>query len=406
MALATCPGLAAAAPAVTLGDLPALVRQNNPRVQAAREFLRAAEWEEGTLRRSFYPHVKAEAGRETFRTGEENRRTEPFGTIGAEINLFRGGQDYYEGRVAQSQRRAAQAELEQTLRTELESTRNVFWALTFQREMERVLDEAVKTNASFLQAARRQIDSGLATSTDQLEFEIFHRQLEQDVARLKTDIERSEKDLFILTQSSALVLTPSQIPHDHDAPLLTEAVSPASHPSVVALEASRAGEKAQSRAQARFWTPKLDLYSDYSLHTFREREFEERRDRDETVIGGKISLPIFDGMASNAAAHAAALRAEGYEKNRAHAERAIAMDVDLAKHELSRLHDLVHAAEESVGLGDRYLKATVSEYRRGVKNSPDLISALEKNVEIKERYAAIRRDYQMVKSQLLALLGK
>lgn len=389
-----------------LGDLPELIRRNNPRVQAARDFLRAAEWEEGTLRRSFLPHVKAEAGRETFRTGEEDRRTESFGTIGAEVNLFRGGQDYYEGRMSQSQRRAAQAELEQTLRDELEATRHTFWTLAFQREMEAVLADAVQTNASFLQAAQRQIDSGLATSTDRLEFEIFRRQLEQDVARLKTDIERSEKTIFVLTQSSAPVSTPAQIPHDHDAPLLSATVSPASHPAVELLEASRSGEKAQSRATGRFWTPKLDLYSDYTLYTFREREFEERNDRDETVIGGKISLPLFDGMTSNAAARASALRAEGYAKNRDHAERSIAMELDLAKHELARLHDLVHAAEESVELGERYLKATVSEYRRGVKNSPDLISALEKNVEIKERYAAIRRDYQMVKSHLLALLGK
>lgn len=391
---------------VGIDSLPKLIREQNQRVRAARDFLRAAEREAGHLGRSYLPTVEAEAGRETFRTGEEDRRTEPYGTIGAELNVFRGGQDKYYGRQKSADVEAALAEYDQALRSELQKARDVFWALAFQREMEKALQEAMRANETFLKSAEKRIASGITTSTDRLEFEMFRRQLEQDLARLKTEISRAEKTLLLLTQSSATIVTPAAIPHDHAAPPLASAFDPASHPSVRALDASYAGAKAFASQAARWWTPSVDLYSHYSLYTFRDREFDDKENRDDTVLGGRVSLLLFDGMQSRAGSKASYLRSEGFAKSREQAERELRLEAELTQAELQQLHDLVHSAEEGVELGGRYLKNTASEYSRGVKNSPDVINALEKNVELKERDAAIRRDYQLVKARFLALVGE
>jgi len=76
-----------------------------------------------------------------------------------------------------------------------------------------------------------------------------------------------------------------------------------------------------------------------------------------------------------------------------------------AKQELSLLHDLIHEGEKSVEKGAQYLNQTQNEYARGVKNSPDVLSATLKQLDFKKRFAELRRDYAVAKAQLQSLLA-
>lgn len=379
------------------------VRDKNQRVRAARMNLDAARRELGYLGRSYLPTVEAEAGREAFRTGVEDKRTESYGTVGANVNLFRSGRDRLEEKRRRAAVQAAEAEWDQTVREELKEARTAFWLLAFQREMEAVVAEAINTNDALLKAANKKIDSGISTPTDRLEFEINRRALQQDLVRLQTESDRAEKTLVLLTGTTDFQI-PSKIPHEHDDRMLSFSFDSSAHPSIRILQTEREQKTLESRDANRWWTPSVDLYSHYSLYTFREREFDDREDRDETVTGGKVSLPLFDGLQSRAMARSNRLRSEAAAQERDHVAKTLELEAETGKKALQRLHDLVHSAEEGVNLGNQYLKNTRNEYVRGVKNSPDLANALEKYVDLKRRDAEIRLEYQLHKAHLLTLL--
>jgi len=46
------------------------------------------------------------------------------------------------------------------------------------------------------------------------------------------------------------------------------------------------------------------------------------------------------------------------------------------------------------------------EYRRGVKNSLDVLGASQRYLGFERQYAERRRDYQATKAELLSLLGR
>lgn len=397
--------LLAAETLIGFDELPLLIRENNKQVQAAGLFLEAAKRQTGHLKRSFLPEISAEAGHETFRTGVEDQQDEPFGNIGAELNVFRSGKDKLEEKGKGTTVRLAESEFEEVYRTQLREARETFWVLAFQREMASVLTEALDLNASFLKAANRKISSGLSTGTDRLEFEIYRAELEQSLARLQTEEKRAEKMLALLIGGSVSNIIQATLPYEHDDALIASSFDAGAHPSAQALRAFSENEHLASQQANRWWAPSIDLYSNYSLYTFREREYDDRSDRDESVAGGKVSFALFDRFHSRALYQASSLRADGYVKRREQAERELKLEVEVAKGTLQRLHDLVRSAEEGVSLGNRYLKSTLDEYTRGVKNSPDLVGAVEKFVSVRRLHAEIRLDYQLVKAKLMAVLG-
>ncbi len=87
----------------------------------------------------------------------------------------------------------------------------------------------------------------------------------------------------------------------------------------------------------------------------------------ETVLDLRLSMNVFDyfnGVRESAALMQEALAA----KTEAHSEIA----------ELQFLHSQVHEAEESIKKANTYLKLTLNEYSRGVKNSSDVLGTTEK----------------------------
>ena len=76
-----------------------------------------------------------------------------------------------------------------------------------------------------------------------------------------------------------------------------------------------------------------------------------------------------------------------------------------AQQELLLLHDLIHEGEKNVEKGAQYFSQTQDEYSRGIKNSPDVLSATNKQLEFKKRFAELRRDYAIAKAQIQSLLA-
>jgi outer membrane protein TolC len=74
--------------------------------------------------------------------------------------------------------------------------------------------------------------------------------------------------------------------------------------------------------------------------------------------------------------------------------------------ELDLLHSQVHLAEENIKLAEKYYKLTESEYSRGVKNSPDVLGASNRLLEIKDKQLQIVRDFQISKAHILSKIGK
>lgn len=389
-------------------DIPRLVAEKNQRVSGAERLADGARARAGYLGRSYLPTLGLEAGAERFETLRFEPKTQPFGHLEARVNLYRGGRDGLQAKTIDGQVDALSADARRIRATEVASARRTYWRLVSSRETAKVIEAAVSQNARLLETANRRISRGLATETDRLEFEIHRSQLQEELeslnhAALLLEI-RLAADLGLLPGTR--FKTPDRIEHDHDEALLAAPFAAAAHPDARSLDARRRSLDLERKKAQRWWTPSVDAYGGYYLYTLRERDSLSQRERGDKAVGLRLSVPLFDGLRSRAEAESWRIQADGVGRQTAQRELAVDAEVRVAKEDLRHDHELIHYAEERIEQGRRYLARTLEEYERGVKNSLDALGAAQRYLGYSRAYAERRRDYQVTKAGLLALMGE
>ncbi len=389
-------------------DLPKLLQERNQAVQGVQLSVQASQKRTGHLVRSYLPTLSLEAGGEHFQTGSYSAETAPYAFLETRLNLFRGGKDALEENIRQSQVGLTQAQAQRALTEELTDARKTYWTLIFQRELVQILKEALQENEKNLASAKKRIQRGLATDTDQVDFEINRDVLQEEISSLEHENELTQIKLrsFFSWADEKLIWTPSLIPHDHDEALLHMQIPQDSHPEVAQFKANSEISLNQGDQAHRWWLPSVDVYAGYYLYTLRDRDYVDMSRRDDLVAGIRFSLSLFDGFQSKTLASSLSLQAEGLDSQARQKEKVIQAKLKIAKEEIKHHHELTHIAEDRIQKGGKYLSQTLSEYGRGVKNSPDVLGALQRQISFKRRYAEIKRDYQLFKTDLLGLLNR
>lgn len=387
-------------------DLPGMIQNRNKRAQASALDLNASQMRLGYFRRSFLPRFEATAGVESFETGPYPSQTDPFYFVRGSINLYRGGRDVLEDKARLAEKEVMNVTNQQTFQGELFEARQLYWGLVYLHELKALYELTIEQNKKNLYHANRLINSGISTKVDRLEFEVSGTQLEQDLARILVGISNHNRQIAALVGSppETVFQTIEKIPHDHESPTLTEELDFASYRDVRREKAFQLNLETTSALLKRWWVPNLDVYAESGLFTFRERNFYTQSDRLDSAVGIKFTLEFdgfqqkVDGEAFAARSRASSLRAEQIK-----AETATVFNT--SKQELLLIHELLHVGEKNVEKSQEYLTAVLSEYNRGVKNSPDVLSASMKNLEFRKRFAELRRDYAVVSARLEAMLA-
>lgn len=389
-------------------ELPGLVAAQNLRVQGSHEFVKAAQASQGYFGRSFLPQVSAFGGGERFRTRDQPWMTQPTAGAAATINLFRGGRDLLEDRQRAQAADRERAEADHTIRQTLQHARDLFVQALYLHEIIEHYRSALAANRNNLAMVARRIDAGLTTDTDRLDCKIYHDRLEQELAIIEEEHEHALELLQAVlgvSWNESLHLVGS-LGHDHHDPMFALSASEISSPDIQALE-HESSRLATAGAQAnRWWTPEVDVYAQYTLFPFRERESLILRERDDTVFGVQARVHLFDGLRAARKAKALRLRARGTSLHAAQQTRELEARFRKLHHILQLRHRLVHGVRQSVAQTHAYLQRTRQEYELGIKNSPDVLNAADRILDQQRRYSEIRRDFLITKNELLALQGE
>ena len=387
-------------------ELPQLIKDRNKRAQAASLDLTAAEMRLGYFKRSFLPRFEATAGLESYETGPYPAQSDPFYFVRGSVNLYRGGRDILEDKARSAEKEVMNVTNQQTFQGELFEARQLYWNLVYLKELKILYQWTIAQNKKNLAQANRLISSGLSTKVDRLEFEISETQLDQDMARIDVDISNHNRQIAALIGRAPETIfgTPEKIPHDHESPTLNESLDFATYRDVRREKAFQLNLETTSQLLKRWWVPNMDLYAESGLFTFRERNFYTQSDRLDSAVGVRFTLE-FDGFQQKVDGEAFAARARASSLRAAQIKAETATVFNTSKQELVLIHDLLHVGQKNVEKSQEYLSAILSEYNRGVKNSPDVLSASLKNLEFKKRFAELRRDYAVESARLEAMLA-
>lgn len=383
------------------------VYSQNPDYKSVKERMLAAERLKGSLTRSFLPKVQLSYGREKYTTGPYYWVNQPFGGIEAKLNVYNSGKDKLENEARDKEAAIAQIDSSISRSLIISELRKAISHYAYLVEVRTILAEATDINDKNLKNAQKRINAGLATNTDLLDFKQQQIQLSQELENLTFEQGQVSRLIATLLGKDPSEMIQVDFVNAHPEHHQGDNLPVNSKTSLFVKKANLLSEVAkidQEKAK-RWWTPSFDLYSYALRFTQKEREYPEPGQRNDVAVGFKISMPIFDGGEGIREAEASASLARAKESEARAKQLEIEREMQDAVKRLDLAHDLIHGAEENAKIMSDYRHGVLSEYSRGVKNSPDVFQASQRWIEAKTKFAEIKKNYQFARADALYLVG-
>lgn len=381
---------------------------NNLSIQGQNQTVESEKVRQGFLGRSFVPSLTLDLGQEQFKTGRYRQYSNPYGMLEARLNLFRGGRDQIEAQMRDLNFKTAEHNRSAVVRAELNKVRKIQFMIIYNYELVKILEEEHKQNKKIQAQAERRGKSGVATRSDVLEFTIYNSELEEGMESLKHENKILKISLLpLLNLSSADELKfEERLIHEHDDQLMAKLFEVRTHPEILARKNEYEGYKLRKKSTSLWWTPRFDLYGGYYLYTLRERDYTSQSARDDQVIGARLTFELFDGMRSINENSAGAYQAEAKNLEARYLEKKADAQYQMLKEDLLHTHEVMHYVQDRIKKSKDYLRITLDEYDRGVKNSLDALTAMQRYYRYEKQYLEKKKEYQTIKADILALRGE
>lgn len=376
-------------------------------IKEADSNLKAAEAETKSVYGKLMPQLSIEGGPlSTKFDDDKNSGTEVYAR--ADWNLYRGGRD--QNAIDKSKtnmdfnRRKNEAVKSRVVR---DITR-VYYELLFLLEASSLKEKALEMNKEQNKLAKLKKSSGFTSSADVIEFELRDATLNSDLKMLSQTVKEKSRELSVLLGRKDISVTNLVKGH-----LTREALPSFTRESILSrlsdhnLEIAEAqadlqqSQKDMSIAKSSFF-PSVDLEAKYGKIANEERVFTD--DNNYSLLL-KVTVPIFSGLETMNETKAA--RATVAAKDIAISQKnlSLAAETENLFSKLETLTERLNLEEKNLSKSEEYYKITLSEYRRGVKNSPDMVGASERLLDARIRNLEYRKDYYLTELKIYELVS-
>ncbi len=379
----------------SLADLEKKALESNPEFQSMQATIESKRSLSDAAASSYYPSLSATGGLGETKTLEEKRQGY-VGYLTGKWNLYRGGRDFSVRDEAHAETRIAELKSEIKRRELLLSIRSQYYSLIALDHLLKIENEEKGLSEDQRRMAQKKVKAGLTSSVDDIEFELREGEIAIQMRSLSAERERilaeMKKNLGIETQIEVIGTLPlsNQNFEKKEAFLRDHPLNKLSLEEISLIDARKREVKSE-------YFPEVDFSASYGRLTL-----------DDTSIGRwnetqyllSVTIPLFSGFDTFHKMRAATFEVTQKERERVSVQQTLEKEFDLNFSRYSELRDLSEMNEKRIARAKQYYTMTIAEYKRGIKNSPDLVSATERLFEIQKKQIEILRDLQILKTNL------
>ncbi len=381
--------------------------KNSLEIKQAEENLKSLQSKLHSQYGRLSPKISLEGGPQSSKFDDEKSNdTVLYGK--AEWNLYRGGSDKALIDLAESEIEIQEKRLKSLKNKIKKDVSKIYYELQFILESVSLKQRALELNSQQMEIAKAKNRSGFTTSSDVLEFDLRGSTLQSDLVLLNQKLEDKAGELNVLLSRKNFHSNEAVKGHliresfnFNREDLLAKMQDNNDQLLLSKLELQQMeNEKQQAKSQ---FLPKLDLEAHYGKLATDEKVF---TDKDNYSLLLKLNIPLFSGFENYNSVKSTSAKLAASQLSFEQKRISLSAELDSLLAESKALNARLDLEEKNLERSEKYYKLTLGEYRRGVKNSPDMVGASERLLEARIRNLEYRRDLMLAKTKIQGLTGE
>ncbi len=381
--------------------------KNSLEIKQLDEKLNSLKAQRSSLRGRYAPKVSLEGGPQSSRFDDEKSNGNSFyGKV--EWNLYNGGQDNLAQKLNEIEIKLQEKRLN-TLKNRIKNeVTKIYYELQFILESMSLKQRAIELNTQQMKIAKVKNNSGLTTSADVLEFDLRDSILASDLILLEQQMAQKSRGLDVLLSRKDNPSSESVKGHllrdttiFHREELIAKMLSNNEEILLVQSELQQ-NERENELARSQF-LPRLDLEGKYGKLSNDEMVFAKNNNYSVML---KLNIPIFSGLEDYYIFRQTQAKILTSKYALQQKELTMIAELDATLAEIKALNARLDLEEKNIEKSEKYYKLTMAEYKRGTKNSPDMVVASERLLEARIKNLEYRRDLIIAKAKIHELAGE
>lgn len=384
-------------------DLETKLIEKNPALQALKLQIESNSAQLTSAKSSFYPTLNAVAGREYEKTDDlDSDEKGQVAYLEGGLNLFRGFKDVAVKNIRETELKTAELESELQKR---ELRLRLFEAISqmaYVHKVQKILEEEFKVTQTQKQMAARKVAAGLTSQVDNLEFDLRENEIQielKQIEQLHNEAHESLNQMFgeEITDNDIKDVDFSSFDTLSQVAIQAKAEETIDY-KIAELNRLKANyEKSEIKSE---FMPSLDFSYSYGRITPTENTSPQFN---ETKYSLLLTIPLFSGFDTYYKTKSANFLSQAAERRKDQIRLNATAEINRIKTKVSELSALFQLNEKKLVTAQKYFDITLNEYKRGVKNSPDLVGATERLYSSKKRKFDLLKELESLSTKALNL---
>lgn len=356
------------------------IYEKNIDMETKNAELKASILEKDSNKSSFYPELNIVTGLGSEYTKDKSE-TEKGGILylDSKINLYNGSKDKNSLNISDS--KIAKTKIERTLeqRKVQINAYKIIQEIEALTEENKLIDTEKENNKKQSNWAKKKADAGLTTNADLLDFQIKETNLNNELSINKLKISENETELLNLFGNGLSLNEIINNIKSTENELNLKDNTPTTLNEMLLLEDLRISNYELQKSKSGF-LPKLDLEAKAGNITPTSKILS---DKSEHQIALTLTIPLFSGFSTQTEVQKSVNEKAIKEKSLRNYQNNISSIIELEKRKIDLNKNLLKNQEDILLKAIKFYEQTINEYKRGIKNSSDLISSSDRVLELK-----------------------
>lgn len=349
----------------------------------------------------FYPTLDAIAGREQNKTDELLGATEKGNVayLEGKLNLFRGFRDVSVKNLRNTELEASKLELELKKRELRLSLVEALSQMAYVHKVQKILEDEFKLTQTQKQMAARKVSAGLTSEVDNYEFDLRENEIQielKQINQLHNEAHESLNQMFgeNITDNDIAGIDFSSYETLSKTSIQTKAEETIEFKLAELARLRAEYERAEVKSE---FMPSIDF--SYAVGRITPVDAGSMQ-YNESKYSLLLTVPLFSGFNTYYKSKSAALLSQAAEKRKQQIRLNAIGDLNVLQSKISELGMLYQLNEKRLLSAQKYFDITLTEYRRGVKNSPDLVGATERLYSSKKRKFDLLKELETLSTRV------